>query len=234
MAVTEGYLRRNPAELLIIPPEAPKPVHSSMTFDQVRLFFSVLDFREKVISGFAILAGMRPGEIFALTRSRVESEYADIVQRIYRGQIGTPKSPKSRRWAAMGDGLSALIHDWLNILPDKRPEAWLFPSERITTPLGKDNCWRRHFVARLQPVGLEWANFQVMRRTWASLTDELDVDPQVRADQMGHAVDVNQNTYTRASLDRRRDAVNALEKAVGFSNGTRMEQNEQPVVLKGL
>ena len=44
---------------------------------------------------------------------------------------------------------------------------------------------------------------------------ELEVDPQVRADQMGHSVDVHQNEYTRASLDRRKGAMNALEKALG-------------------
>ena len=60
-----------------------------------------------------------------------------------------------------------------------------------------------------------WANFQVMRRTHATLLDELGVDPQVRADQMGHTVDVNQNQYTRSSLERRRAAVNELEKALG-------------------
>ena len=215
MAVTEGYIRRNPAELLIIPPEAPRPVHRSMTFDQVRLFLSVLEPREKVSGGLAILAGMRPGEIFALTRSRVEGDYADVDQRIYRGRIGTPKTPKSRRWAALGEGLSAWIARWLEMLPDTGPEGWLFPSERIVTPLSKDNCWRRNFLPRLKPVGLEWANFQVMRRTHSSLSDELEVDPQVRADQMGHTVDVNQNAYTKASLGRRRQAVNALEKAVG-------------------
>ena len=54
-----------------------------------------------------------------------------------------------------------------------------------------------------------------MRRSHACLRDELEIDPQVRADQMGHSVDVNQNEYTRASLERRKDAVNALEKALG-------------------
>ncbi len=78
-----------------------------MTFDQVRLLFSVLDLRERVIAGLAIIAGMRPGEIFALRRSRLESQYADINQRIYRGQVDTPKTFNSRRWAALGDGLAA-------------------------------------------------------------------------------------------------------------------------------
>ena len=54
-----------------------------------------------------------------------------------------------------------------------------------------------------------------MRRTHSSLSEELDVDPQVRAEQMAHTIDVNQNIYTITSLKRRKEAVNALEKAVG-------------------
>jgi integrase len=78
-----------------------------------------------------------------------------------------------------------------------------------------DNCWRRGFLPRLKPIGLEWANFQIMRRTHSSLLKELDVDPHVRAEQMGHTVDVNENVYTFTSLKRRKDAVNALEKVIG-------------------
>ena len=215
MAVTEGYLARNPAELLFVPREAVQPVKRFMSFDQVRIFFAVLELRERVIGGFAILAGMRPGEIFALTRSRVEGEYADINQRIYRGEIDTPKTANSKRLAALGHVLLRWLAEWLERLPDPRPEAWLFPSEKLTTPLSKDNCWRRNFRPRLKAVGLEWANFQVMRRTNSSLLDDLLIDPQVRADQMGHTVDVNQNKYTRSSLERRREAVNRLEEALG-------------------
>ena len=64
---------------------------------------------------------------------------------------------------------------------------------------------------QLNAVGLGWVNFQVMRRTHSSLLKELDVDPHVRAEQMGHTVNVNENVYTRTSFQRRRDAVNKLE-----------------------
>ena len=57
-------------------------------------------------------------------------------------------------------------------------------------------------------------NFQVMRKTHSCLLKELDVDPQVRAEQMGHTVDVNENVYTKTSLERRREAVNRLESAL--------------------
>ncbi len=105
-------------------------------------------------------------------------------------------------------------------------DGWVFPSDKLTTPLLKDNCWRRYFLPRLRTVGLEWANFQVMRRTHSCLLDELGIDPQVRADQMGHTVDLNQNKYTRSSLKRRRAAVNALEQAVGVQEQIRASRGE--------
>lgn len=79
------------------------------------------------------------------------------------------------------------------------------------TPLSKDNCWRRSMLPKLKKAGLAWANFQVMRRTHASLMKELGVDPKVVADQLGHSVDVNQNVYTQTAVDIRRAAVNELE-----------------------
>jgi Tfp pilus assembly protein PilN len=53
-----------------------------------------------------------------------------------------------------------------------------------------------------------------MRRTHSSLLKELDVDPQIQAEQMRHTVDVNENVYTITSISRRREAVNTLERAL--------------------
>ena len=72
----------------------------------------------------------------------------------------------------------------------------------------------------LEKVGLEWANFQVMRRTHSSLMRELGVDPKVVADQLGHTLDVNLNVYTETNLGLRKEAVETLESAL---NGVEME-----------
>ena len=66
----------------------------------------------------------------------------------------------------------------------------------------------------LNSVGLGWVDFHVMRRTHATLMNEMHDDPKLVADQLGHTLDVNQNVYTRASLIRRKQAVDALEAAV--------------------
>ncbi len=67
---------------------------------------------------------------------------------------------------------------------------------------------------KLDNVGLGWVNFQVMRRTHSSLMRELDVDPKVVADQLGHTLDVNLNVYTETDLNIRKKAVDTLESAL--------------------
>lgn len=46
---------------------------------------------------------------------------------------------------------------------------------------------------------------------------ELNVDPKIVADQLGHSLDVNLNVYTRTGLGQRTEAVNVLESALGIS-----------------
>jgi integrase len=70
----------------------------------------------------------------------------------------------------------------------------VFPSD--LTPMSKDNCWRRNMLPFMEAVGLGWCNFQVMRRTHATLITGLGVDGKLVADQLGHSLDVNQNVYT--------------------------------------
>jgi len=82
------------------------------------------------------------------------------------------------------------------------------------TPLSKDNCWRRHIQPRLATVGLGWANFLVRRRTHSSIMKQLGVDPKLVADHLGHSLDVNQNVYTRVSVEQRKGAVEQFEAAL--------------------
>ena len=64
MAVAEGIVIRNPAAMLFTPRQCSRPEHRTMTVDQIKLAFTVLELREWLIFKFAVLAGLRPGEIF--------------------------------------------------------------------------------------------------------------------------------------------------------------------------
>jgi integrase len=214
MAVSEGYTRRNPAELLFTPRECKKSDGRVLKIKEVNQLFKSLELRERLIVKFAILGGMRPGEIFALRRNDVTATYADVSQRVYRGDLDTPKTKKSVRLAALSGGLARDLEDWLRALPDTGPNGWLFPSEKLDKPLWKDGIWRRHIRPKLKEKKLEWVNFQVLRRTHSSLMRDKNVDPKVVADQLGHTLDVNLNVYTQTSLERKIEAVESLEASL--------------------
>jgi integrase len=213
MAVAEGFVQRNPALLLFTPKEARKPVRRVMTMKEVQICFGALEQRERLIAKLAVLAGMRPGEIFALTWGRLTATYADIRQRVYRRKIDTPKTDNSMWKAALSEGLLTEIETWRMMAVETRDDAWVFPSERMT-PLSKDNCWRRSMLPKLAKVGLGWCDFLVMRRTHSSLMKALGVDGKLVADQLGHSLDVNQNVYTQSPVEIRQAAVNQLEKSL--------------------
>ena len=203
--------------MLFAPRTAKRQAKRVMNLEDVRTALFVLDLRERLIVRLAVVAGLRPGEIFALIWDRLETESAVISQRIYKGEIDTPKSANSVRHAALSDGLLRDVREWRELARDSKPSAWVFPSETQKTPIAKENCWRRCIAPRLKAARLGWVNFQVMRRTHSSLMSDLGIEPKVVADQLGHTVDVNQNVYTQTAISRRKEAVDRLESALKIS-----------------
>ena len=213
LAMAEGLMVRNPAMLLFTPKAAAKPVRKVMNMKEVQMLFGALDQRERLVAKLAVMAGMRPGEIFALTWGTLQASYVDIRQRVYRGTIDSPKTYQSVRKAALPEGLLRDIEVWRMMAVSTRDDAWVFPSERMT-PMSKDNCWNRNIKPKLDKIGMGWANFLVMRRTHATLMRGLGVDGKLVADQLGHSLDVNQNVYTQTPVENRLPAVNQLEKSL--------------------
>jgi integrase len=189
---------------------ATRAVRRVATAEEMARVFSALDLRERLILKLAGIAGMRPGEILALQWANLEPPYAEIRQRVYRGDVDSPKSPKSIRKAAVGESLLAEIARWRALSVNTTADAWVFPSETGSTPLRPNSVWRR-VGPKLAAVGLEWINFQVLRRSCSSLMNDQGTDGKVVADQLGHTLDVNQNVYTRLTFDRQAEAVNKLD-----------------------
>ena len=184
-----------------------------MTIAEVRKAITMLELQERLVFKMAAAAGLRPGEIFALRRGCVLDQVRNIQERVYRGAIDTPKTERSVRSVALASMLREDIDAWLSQSPAVA-EMWLFPSERLTTPLSKDNFMHRKLRPELRKLGLDWVNFQVMRRTHASLMGDLKVDPKIVADLMGHDVDVNLNVYAQTSMESRLKAVETLGSAL--------------------
>ena len=106
-----------------------------------------------------------------------------------------------------------MLNQWKLRLLGSPPETWLFGSEK-GTPMRRDNLWRKWMHPNLKLVGLEWATFQVMRRTFATLSRQAGVDAHTRSAQMGNTVEVNENEYAVASFEQKLAAVRKLESVV--------------------
>jgi len=67
---------------------------------------------------------------------------------------------------------------------------------------------------KLEKIGLDWATFQILRRTNGSLSKKYGIDPKIASDQRGHGIVVSLKVYTCSDREQKRDAVDKLEAAV--------------------
>jgi len=215
LAMAEGFADRDPTAALYTPRQAAVAVAMAMTKEEVEQYINALAQRERVIAHLAIFVGMRPGEILAMQRRHVNEECTEVIidQRLYRGDIDTPKTDSSARTVAIPPKTASLLKEWMELVGRKN-DAWVFASENAKKPMWRDNVWYRHMKPLLSPLGLAWASFQVLRRTHASLGHEAGIDPKVAADQRGHGIGVAIDVYTKAALSRRAEAAERLENAV--------------------
>jgi integrase len=87
MAIAEGLIKLNPALLIFTPRQAKRPDRKVLSIENIVALFQALELRERLVAKLAVLAGMRPGEIFALKWERVEETAAEVTQRVYEGVL---------------------------------------------------------------------------------------------------------------------------------------------------
>src|SRR5262249_13289233 len=170
LAVQDRLLGANPAEMLFTPRTVSRPSRRILSPEHVQQILAVLGLREQLIVRLALFSGMRPGEILALQWKHVADDHVEVVQRLYRGKLDRPKSERSTRHVALSSTTQDRIREWRQQNGSADPDAWVFPSAKGTTPLGRDNTWRGLLAPRLKAIQLDWATFQIMRRTHASLS----------------------------------------------------------------
>lgn len=217
LAQSDGAVAFNPAAALFTPACKPSGEKRVLSKDEVRLALSILDVRERLVFRMAVFDGMRPGEIFAIRVGKLGANSVKIDQRLYGSNLDSPKGRKGRRTervVGLSPGTVNDIQLWRRLLGDADGEQFLFPSENVESPLRPNNHWRREVRPRLRKVGLEWVNFQVLRRTNASLSRKANIDDKVSADQRGHGLGVSLGVYAISDIEQKIEAVKRLESDV--------------------
>ena len=211
--VAEEYLTSNIASGLKTPKTARRSDRSRLrrvTLAEYLRAWTVLDERERLTFDLVTFCGLRESEAYGLKDVDLFQQGAIRVERSwYKGDINPTKTDEIREVGVGAEIFERLI-SWIATLPEGNNEGWVFPSERIVTPLLPDNVLRRCIHPRLEPLGLDWINFAVLRRSHSTLHQERGTDPKIIADQQGHGLGVHLSDYVDSSVARKREAVAAL------------------------
>ena len=170
----------------------------------------MLDERERLAFDLVTFFGLRESEAYGLKNGDLFAPGGILIERSwYKGEVNPTKTNESRKVGVEPEIFDRLMA-WISNLPDRSNDGWVFPSERIVTPLLPGNVLRRSIHPRLEPQGLDWINFAVLRRSHSTLRQERGTDPKIIADQQGHGLGVHLAEYVDSSLARKREASSAL------------------------
>jgi integrase len=213
MMVAEQYLASNIAEGVKTPKTAKRSDRSQLnrvSLTEYAKAWAVLAERERLAFDLVLFCGFRESEVYGLKQCDFVQRGALRIERSwFKGQVEPPKNNRPRV-VGIDFEIFDRLEQWVGTLPDRAPDAWVFPSERIITPLLPDNVLRRCIYPRLEPIELDWINFAVLRRSHSSLHQERGTDPKIIADQQGHGLDVHMTDYVDSHIALKREATSAL------------------------
>jgi integrase len=146
---------------------------------------------DRVIVMLAALCALRPGEVFGLTWQCYSEDGLYIRQRIYRGEIDTPKSEASQATVPVPKIVRKALDRWRGECGDSSEEAFVFAT-KVGTPLNLYNFLGRVLGPIGKKVGIHApVNFQMLRRTWATHAGSFGADLKSVETVLRHSASLN-------------------------------------------
>ena len=175
----------------------------------------------------AALSGLRKGEIEALRWNDVEPGYVEVDEAVYKRELGTPKSRKSRRRVAIGPAVQKILEDWRNQAKFTNLEDFVF-AMRTNSPIDLHNAVARHVKPACLKLGVPPLSWHDFRHTYTTWSRKAGVKAEVMRDQLGHeSVQVTLDIYSHVD-DREAEARQVEQYALanhGTLNGTPTESS---------
>ena len=227
-AVAWGWLGRNPATGVKSP--APRPARYAVwTEEQAARFLALAEELDELRGGLftlALLTGMRQGELIALRWQDVDITdlhpqlRVEQALREWRGgklEFGPPKTAASARTVALGSQAAALLQrqrdrKTLRFRCELPEYVW---DNGFGEPI-KPRTLIHAFGKAVEAAGLPRIRMHDLRHTAATLMRRAGVEVEEVAAALGHAdAATTHRIYSHVLPDRRRVAVEALDRALG-------------------
>ena len=203
-ALDQDFVTKNPARKLLLPREL-RPVNkTTLTWNQLRLVLASVPLRDRILLMLDMIEAFRPSELFAL-RWRdfdMDRRTLSVRQTAYRGKLRDyGKTKKSLRTVHLPEGLANDLWLWRQECPSSAGDGFLFPNARKRNGATRngfirtDNYRTRVLQPLAQKLGLAKLNFQVLRRTMATLAQTKGSIKDVQ-EILGHTkADTTVNVY---------------------------------------
>lgn len=218
-AVEEDVLAKNPARQLAIPIITRDRDETILSIEQVRILEEHLAGRDRIIWLLLSRCGLRAGEVFGLKWEDLGPDGTLSVLRSFaRGQLGDPKTRKSKGRIAIPDSLFQELSNFRSAAGDPPDKQWIFPSSRnrsgVLMPQDYHNWLNRHLGPVAGKLRIR-VNHQILRRTFASLTYNTGGDLKDIQAQLRHSnVNTTANVYTKPIPLSVKNAVEALDREI--------------------
>lgn len=166
--------------------------------------------RYRALVLMAAFTGLRRGELFGLTRRRVDLLHKTVTVAEQRQQLrdgtlltGPPKTDAGQRMLAMPEPLIKELQQHLSAYAQPGPDGLLFTGDK-GGPL-RDHVWQKKFSKARTLVGLPKLHFHDLRHVANTLTAASGASTRELMHRMGHASPAAALRYQHATRDR--DAV---------------------------
>ncbi len=240
-AVRQGYLGRNPAEM-VDPPSPRKNTMRTLTPSEVEVLFeNAQDNYYYPVIYTAVSTGLRQAELLGLRWRDIDLDMLSIsVSQVLYKRCGIcvftePKTSHSRRRVAMTPKLALYLREYKaerERLYRELGKPLTLDDLVFTSVEGKpiDPCVLSHAFGRMAArAGLEGVHFHTLRHTFASLMLLRGAKPKVISEALGHSsVAFTMDTYSHIIEGMQSDAMALLDEVLPTGVSQKINANLTP------
>ena len=238
-AVEYGRLNTNPAEKIRLKKRRltkPKP------FLRREQFFDLLALMAEPYATMvyvAVFTALRVSELIGLKWKNVHQSSITIAERYCRGDWDEPKSAASKGTIAVDEQVIERIQRLKTLEVEVKagkgrrrykavksdgPDDLVFQSVAKGRPMRDNAVLTRHIKPAARQLGLEWVNWQVMRRSCATWMQQAGVDVKEAQGIMRHSrASTTQDIYQQVVPETQQQAVRKLTEYVQQSKAVKVE-----------
>jgi integrase len=221
-AIEQEFLIKDPTRKLKIPKNLRPKDKRVLSWDQMWSILAETARRDRLLLMLDMTEALRPSELFALRwRSFDNQNTLSITETVYRRQIRPfGKTPGSLSKVHLPDGLAGELRRWKVECKDRSPEAFIFPNAdggfidtanyrfRVLKPLAKR-------------LGIERLNFQILRRTMATLAQRMGSVKDIQAHLRHSRPDTTAHEYMQELPDSVQEMVGSVYAKLSNGEGER-------------